>query len=105
MAEPNCFAQTTGLLQCLQLLAGFEANGFPGRDSHLGACAWISPNSGLAGPNIEDAEATQFNPITLRERPLHCFEDSFDSHLRFRLGDTGAVDHLVDDVEFNQAAS
>src|SRR5262249_11607152 len=52
--------------------------------------------------NIKDAEAPQFDTVTLLERLFHGFEDRFDRHFGFGLGDAGPVDDFVDDVQLDQ---
>ena len=54
------------------------------------------------GTNVEYAKTAQFDALALRQSVLHAFENSFDSHLRFGLGDACSVDDFIDDVEFDQ---
>src|SRR5208282_830528 len=89
------------LVNRLQLLAGLEADGLAGRNGNFGAGARIPSNAGLARTHVEHAETAQLNAIAVRERLLHALEDGFDGKLRLGLGDPGAVDHFVDDVELN----
>src|SRR5712692_6979124 len=91
------------LLQGLQLLARLEANRLARRDSHLGAGARVAANAGLAWTDVEDAEAAQFDTLALRQRPLHGFEHSLNSHFGFCFRDAGSVDHFVDNIELDQA--
>ena len=89
------------LINRLQFLAGFEADGYARRNGNFGAGARIASDAGLARAHVEDAEAAQFNAVAGRERLLHALKDGFDGQLRFGLGDPGAVDHFIDDVELN----
>jgi hypothetical protein len=90
------------LLQLLKLFAGLEANRLAWRDRHLRACTRVSSNPGLSGTNVEDAEAAKFYTLALRQRVLHAFENSLDSHLRFGFRDACPVDDFIDDVELDQ---
>src|SRR5580693_6169809 len=93
------------LLQRLQFLAGLKANCLAGRDGDFRAGSRVAPNAGLSRAHIEDAKTAEFDPIAVAQRFLHGFKDGFDCHLSLGLGDPRAIDHLVDDVELNQAAS
>jgi len=89
-------------LQRLQLLAGFEAHGFPRRDGDFRAGARVAADAGLARTNVKDTESAQLDAFATAERALHAFENGFDGHLGFRLGNSGPVDHFVDNIEFDQ---
>ena len=68
-SDPLELAWTHGLvtlLQRLQLLAGFEANGFAGRDGHLGAGSRVAADSGLARSHVEDSESAQLDSLAMR---------------------------------------
>ena len=43
--------------------------------------------------------------IALLKRTLHFFEHGLDRHFGLGLGDAGAANDFIDDVEFNQTAS
>ena len=89
------------LLDRLQLLAGFKAHGFSRRNRNLSASAWITSDSSFSRTNVEYTKSAQFNAIAFGERALHALKNSLHSHFSFGFGDTGSVDDLVDDVEFN----
>ena len=93
------------LLQGLQLLAGFEAHGFAGRNGDFRAGARIAADAGLARLHVEDAEAAQFDAVAVLERFLHPLEDRLDRHLGLGLGDAGPVHHFVDDIQLDHDAS
>lgn len=86
----------------MQFLAGLEADCFARRDTHLGAGTRIAPNAGFARPNIEDAEAAQFDSLPFGKRSFQGFEDRV--HRRFSLIplQPGTLNHLMNNVLFNQ---
>jgi len=89
------------LVDRLKLFARFEAHCLARRYAHFSACTRVATDAGLAGTNVEDAEAAQFNAIALRQSLLHTLEDGLDGHFRFGLGDSRLVHDFVDDVEFD----
>jgi len=92
---------TTTLLQRLQLLARFEPHGFARRNGHLGAGPWIAADAGFARTNVEDAEASQLNALSMRQCSLHALKDRFHSHFGLGFGDSGLVYHFINDVELD----
>ena len=92
---------TLRLFDGLQLFAGFEADSLAGRNAHFRAGTGVAPDSGLAGSYVENAKATQFDAVALRQSLFHTFKDSFNCHFGFGLSDTGLVHDFVDDVEFD----
>jgi hypothetical protein len=82
----------------LQFLAWFKANCLPGRDSYFSPGSRVSPNAGLARPDIENAKPTQLNSVALGESFFHGFKDRFDSHLSFRLGYACTINDFVNNV-------
>src|SRR4051794_16025789 len=94
--------QRRSLLQCLEFLAGFETNGFAGGNRYFRAGAGVAANAGLAGFDGENAEAAEFDAITMFEGALHLLEYSFDGHFSLGFGDARLVNDFVDDVELNQ---
>src|SRR5260370_9429451 len=89
------------LVDRLQCFAGLEADGLARRDGNFGAGARVASDAGLARAHIKHAETAQFDAVSGGERLLHALEDGFDGKLRLGLGDPGAVNHFVDDVELN----
>lgn len=82
----------------MKLFAGFEANGFAGSDADLGAGAWIASDPCFARTDVEDAKAAQFDALAFGERMLERLEYGIDSSLGFVPLQTGALNHLVNDV-------
>jgi len=91
-----------GSLKRLELLARLETHGFTRRNRNLRTGAGIAADPGLPRPDVKNAETPQLDPLSLLKRPLHAFEDGFDGHLGFRLGDARLANDFVDDVEFDQ---
>ncbi len=52
------------------LLAGLEADGFPGRDCDLFSSAGVAPDAALARLDNEDPKSSQFNPFALLQGVL-----------------------------------
>ena len=91
------------LLKTLEFLTWLKPNGFAGRNRHFGASSRIAAYACLPGAHVENAEPAELNALALRQRSLHALKDSFHRHFSFCLGNSGAVDYFVDDVEFNQS--
>jgi hypothetical protein len=82
----------------VKLFAGFEANGFAGGDADFRAGAGVASDPGFAGTDIKDAEAAQFNALAFGERALESLEYSIHSSLSLIPLQSGALNHLVNDV-------
>jgi hypothetical protein len=87
----------------LQFLAGFEAYGLPWRNAYLGTRPGIPADSGLAGPDVKDTKAAQFNAVVSGKGLFHGLKDRLDSYFRFGFGDASAIDDVVDDIQLYQA--
>jgi hypothetical protein len=86
----------------LQFLAGFEAHGLSWRNAYFGARPGITADSGLAGSHVKDTKTAKFNAVISGQSLLHGFEDGLDRDFRFGLGDAGAVDNVINDIELYQ---
>src|SRR5271166_5071937 len=93
--------QSAGLVDGLQLFAGFEADCFAGWNVDFCAGARVAPDAGLARPHSEDTEAPQFDAIAARERFLHALKHGFDRLFGLGLGNAGLVDNFVDQIQFD----
>ena len=82
----------------LEFFAGFEADGFAGRDADFFAGARVASDAGFAGLDAEDAEAAEFDAISMFEGFLHRFEDRLHGHFGLGFGNTGLVNDFVDDI-------
>jgi hypothetical protein len=85
----------------LQFFSRLETHGFAWRNGNLGAGTGIASNASFARAHIEYSKSPQFNALTMSERLLHAFEDSFHRQLGFGFGDAGSCYYFVDDVELN----
>jgi len=94
---------TTRLLQSLQFLAGLEADRLAGRNGYFRAGTRVTSDASFARTHIENTESAKLDALTLRQRPLHAFENGFHGHLGFGFGNTGFIDDFVDDIELNQS--
>jgi hypothetical protein len=98
-------SRTSSLLEGLQFLAWLKSHRFAGRNGDLGTGSRIAPDTRLTWPNIENAEAAEFNPVTLGECFFHGLENGFHSHFGLGLGDAGTINYFIDDVEFDHKIS
>ena len=89
------------LRQQVKFLAGFEADGFAGRNGNLGAGPRIPTNTCLSGFHGEDAEAAQLDAVPLHERSFHAVEDGIDSCFGLGTRQSGAFDNPLYQVLLN----
>jgi hypothetical protein len=85
----------------LQLFAGFEADGFAGRDADLFAGARIAADAGFTGLDAEDAEAAELDALAAAESLFQGFENGFDSLLGFGAADERFGHNRIHDVQLN----
>jgi len=85
----------------LEFLAGFEADGFAGRDADLFARAGIATDACLAGFDAEDAKAAEFDTLAAAESLLERFENGFDGLLGFGAADESLGHNRIYDVQLN----
>jgi hypothetical protein len=86
----------------MKLFSGFKAHCLPRSDGHFRAGPWVAPDARLSGPDIEDAETAQLDPVAIGQSLLEALEDRIDSGLGLDAGQTSPFDNVVDDVLFNQ---
>src|SRR5581483_140451 len=89
-------------LEGVQFFARLKANGFARSDADLRAGAGIAADSGFARADAEDAESSQFNALAGRQGLLEALEDCIDGRLGLGTRQTGTLDHLMNDVLFDQ---
>ena len=87
----------------MQLFTGLETHGLARRDADLSAGSGIPPDTGFAGANAEHAKTTEFNALARCERFLKSLKDCIDCRFGLGAGQACALDHMVDDVLFNQS--
>jgi hypothetical protein len=87
----------------MQFFARLEANSFPGCDADFGAGPRIAADAGFACANAEDAESTQLNALTCCQGFFQPLKDCVDCRFGLGAGQARALDHMVDDVLFNQS--
>src|SRR5271154_6564958 len=70
----------------VQFLAGFEADSLAGRNGYFCPGARVAADAGLAWAHVEDAEATQFDAVAVRQSLFkalkNCVDRSFSLHAR-----------------------
>jgi len=87
----------------MQFLARLETDCFAWCNAHLSPCTRIAPYARLAGPNAEYAEATQFDAFAGCQCLFEALKNGIDRCLSLRAGQACALDHMMDDVLFNQS--
>lgn len=90
------------LVENMQFFARLKADGLAGRDRSLGAGARIAANPGLAWAYVKDAKTTQFNALSLRHGLFQALKYGVDGVLCLGARQSGAVDHAMQNVLFNQ---
>lgn len=90
-------------IHCLQILAGFEADGAAGGDIDAGAGAGVAAYAGFARFHGKNAEAAQLDAFAAAQRTLHGVEDGIDGCLGLVARQTGALHDTLDEILFDQA--
>src|SRR5271169_6285339 len=88
----------------LQLLAGFEAHRFAGRDADFLAGARIAADASLAGADVEHAKTAELNALAFAKGVLHGFEDGLDGLLRLGPAHTRLAHHRIHDIELDHTS-
>jgi hypothetical protein len=88
-------------LQRLQIFSGLESDSLSGWNIDFGTGSRITANPGFARFYRKHAKATQFNPIVCLQGVFHAIKYRIDSLFGFRLTDAGALDDLIDEIEFD----
>ena len=89
-------------LEHMQFLAGLEAHRLAGSDADLGSSTGVATDAGLAGPHAEDTKTTQFDTFAGGESLFKTLEDCIHGSFGLGPGKARALDHMVDDILFNQ---
>ena len=87
-------------MACMSL-PGLKRTVLPGGDANFLAGLGIAPDTGLARPDLENAEAAQFNALTACDRVAHGVEDRLDGDPRQTLAQARALDHAFNEVRLN----
>ena len=90
-------------VDALKLFAGFEADGFAGRNVDFFAGAGIAADAGLARFHAKDAEAAEFDALAAAESLLQRFENGFDRLLGFGAADVRRGHDGIYDVQLDHA--
>ena len=107
------FVIASGIIGCncgnggvgeMQFLARLESDRFARTDGDLGPGSRIPANARLARPYVEDAKTAQLDPVAGGKRFLQTLKDGIDCGFRLIAGQSGPLDHIVDDVLLDQRA-
>jgi hypothetical protein len=90
------------LIEDVEFFAWLESYRFAGCDVYLGSGPGIAPDTGLAGPDIEDSETAKLDAVAVGERLFERLEYGVHCGLSLHTRQSGAFDHVMDDVLFNQ---
>jgi hypothetical protein len=85
----------------LEFFAGFEANGFAGRDADFFAGAGVAADAGFAGLDAENAEAAEFDALAAAESLLQGIKNGFDGLLGFGAADESLGYNRIHDVQLD----
>lgn len=91
------------MVERLEFLAGFEADGAAGGDVDLFAGAGVAADAGFAGFDGEDAEAAQLDAVALGEGTFHGTEDGIDGRFCLVAGQSGPFHDALDEILLDQA--
>jgi hypothetical protein len=86
----------------MQLFAWLEADGFAGSDVDLSPGAGIAANAGFAGADTEDAKPAQLDALAGCQSLLEALEDRVHRRLSLGARQARALNHVVNDVLFDQ---
>jgi hypothetical protein len=86
----------------VQFLAGLEPDSFSWGDADFGSGAGIATDAGFAGADAEDSESAKLDALACSQSLLESFEDGVNSGFCLCTRQAGALDHVMDDVLFNQ---
>jgi hypothetical protein len=86
----------------MQFFARLETNGLAGGNADFGTGTRIAPDSSLARADTEHAKAAQFDTLTGRKSLFQALKDRINRGLRLGAGQACTLDHMMDDVLFNQ---
>src|SRR5437588_11688814 len=90
-------------LDRLQLFAWLEANGLTRRNINLLTGARVTADARLARLDVEDAEATEFDPPAAAQSTLYRFNDRLHSLLGFSARYVRTGDNRIHNVELDHA--
>jgi len=87
----------------MQFLAGLESNCLSRRNADFSSGAGVASNTGLTGSNAENTESAQFNALPGCQSLFEALEHGVDRRFGLCAGKSRALDHVMDDVLFNQS--
>jgi hypothetical protein len=90
------------IVEQVEFFSGLEADGLSRSDTDFRAGARIAADAGFPGAHIEDAKAAELDALAFRQGALQRFKDGIDGRLGFVALQTGTLNHLVNNVLFNQ---
>lgn len=90
------------LVEQVEVLAGFEADGFTGGDGDFGTGAGVAADAGFAGFDGEDAKAAQLDAVARGQRVLHRLKDGIDGGFRLDARQSGALYNTLNKVVLDQ---
>jgi hypothetical protein len=89
-------------IEQVEFFARFEANGFTGGDGDFGSGTRVASDTGFARTDVEDAEATQLDAISLGKSLFQAFKYGIDRGFSLIARKTRTLDDVMDNVLFYQ---
>ena len=92
------------LLEGLEVLAWFEADGAAWGDIYFCAGSWVAAHAGFTGFDGEDAEAAEFDAVALGEGVFHGSKDGVDGGFGLVARQAGTLHDALNEVLLDHAA-
>lgn len=86
----------------VQFFSGLEAYRFARSDADFAAGPGIAADTGFSWSDAKNAKATQLNPVAGCHSLFQSVKDTIHGCLCFDAGQSGTLNHLMNDVLFNQ---
>src|SRR5947209_15419594 len=105
MSWPRLEIGQTALVDGLQLFARLKAYGLSRRNVNFGAGARVASYTCFPRTHIKNAKSAQFNAFALAQGFFHAVKHGFHSQFSLGFGNSGFVDHFVNDIELNHGSA
>lgn len=86
----------------MQFFSWLEAYRFARSNADFAASSGIATDAGFSGSDAKNAKATQLNPVARCHGLFQSVKDTIHGRLCFDAGQSGTLNHLMNDVLFDQ---
>lgn len=86
----------------MQFFTGLESHSLARGDGDLSSRARVASNAGLSWPDVENSEASKFDPVSTSQGLLQALKYRVHGGLSLVPRQTGLLDHVMNNVLFNQ---